>query len=70
MNGFNRFVVGCDCNRPALGSIQAAGFTVTQVEHIMLPKVSKFVRPAITGSATAPARVPSRDAQLATGDRP
>ncbi len=70
MNGLNRFVVGCDRNRPTLGSIQGAGFTVTQVERTMLPKVPKFVRPAITGNATAPARVPSRDAQLATGDRP
>ncbi len=70
MNGLNRFVVGCDCNRPTLGSIQAAGFTVTQVERTRLPKVPKFVRPALAGSATAPARVPPRDAQLATGDRP
>ncbi len=70
MNGINRFVVGCDCNRPTLDSIQEAGFTITQVEHTTLPKAPKFVRPAIAGSATAPARAPSRDAQLAAGDRP
>ena len=70
MNGINRFVVGCDCNRPTLDSIQEAGFTITKVEHTTLPKVPKFARPAIVGSATAPARVPSQAAQLATGDRP
>ena len=70
MNGINRFVVGCDCNRPTLHSIKEAGFTITQVEHTTLPKAPKFARPAIVGSATAPASVPSRDAHLATGDRP
>jgi len=70
MNGINRFVVGCDCNRPTLDSLQEAGFTIAQVEHTTLPKAPKFARPAIVGSATAPASVPSRDAQLATGDRP
>jgi ubiquinone/menaquinone biosynthesis C-methylase UbiE len=70
MNGINRFVVGCDCNRPTLDSLQEAGFTITQVEHTTLPKAPKFARPAIVGSATAPASVPSRDAQLATGARP
>jgi ubiquinone/menaquinone biosynthesis C-methylase UbiE len=70
MNGINRFVVGCDCNRPTLDSIKEAGFTITQVEHTTLPKAPKFARPAIVGSATTPARVPSRNAQLATGDRP
>jgi len=70
MNGLNRFVVGCDCNRPTLDSIREAGFTVTQVEHTTLPKVPKFARAAIVGSATAPAGVPSRNAQLATGAQP
>ena len=70
MNGINRFVVGCDCNRPTLDSIQEAGFTITKIEHTTLPKVPKFGRPAIVGTATAPARAPSQAAQLATGDRP
>jgi len=70
MNGLNRFVVGCDCNRPTLDSIREAGFTVTQVEHTTLAKVPKFARAAIVGSATAPAGVPSRNAQLATGTQP
>ena len=57
MNWLNRLVVCCDCNRPTLGSIQAAGFTVTEVEHTALPKAPKFVSPAIVGTATAPAQV-------------
>jgi SAM-dependent methyltransferase len=58
MNWLNRLVVCCDCNRPTLDSILAAGFTVTQVEHTALPKAPPFVRPAIVGSATAPAAAP------------
>jgi ubiquinone/menaquinone biosynthesis C-methylase UbiE len=54
MNGVNRFVVGCDCNRPTLDSIEQAGFTVTQVEHQTMPKAPAFVRPVIVGIATAP----------------
>jgi ubiquinone/menaquinone biosynthesis C-methylase UbiE len=59
MNWLNRLVVCCDCNRPTLDSIKAAGFTVTRLEHTALPKAPKFVRPAILGSAAAPALVPS-----------
>jgi len=55
MNGINRFVVGCDCNRPTLDSIREAGLTVTRVEHMTLPKVPKFAGPGIVGSATSPA---------------
>jgi ubiquinone/menaquinone biosynthesis C-methylase UbiE len=69
MNGLNRFVVGCDCNRPTLDTIQDAGFTVTQVEHTTLPKAPKFARPAIVGRGMVPAAVPSLDAQLGKGDR-
>lgn len=69
MNWLNRLVVCCDCNRPTLDSIREAGFTVTQVEHTALPKAPKFVRPAIVGSATAPARTPSSHSPLAAGDR-
>ena len=58
MNWLNRLVVCCDCNRPTLDSIRAAGFTVTQVEHTALPKAPPFVRPAILGSATVPAAAP------------
>jgi ubiquinone/menaquinone biosynthesis C-methylase UbiE len=55
MNGLNRFVVGCDCNRPTLDTIEAAGFEVANVEHTTLEKSPKFVRPLIVGAATAPA---------------
>jgi len=54
MNWLNRLVVCCDCNRPTLDSIRAAGFTVDQVEHTVLPKAPPFVRPAVVGSAVAP----------------
>jgi SAM-dependent methyltransferase len=58
MNWLNRLVVCCDCNRPTLDSILAAGFTVAEVEHTALPKAPPFVRPAILGSAAAPATPP------------
>jgi ubiquinone/menaquinone biosynthesis C-methylase UbiE len=60
MNWLNRLVVCCDCNRPTLSCIQEAGFTVTHLERATLPRAPKFVGPAIIGSATAPARVPSQ----------
>jgi hypothetical protein len=66
MNWLNRLVVCCDCNRPTLGSIREAGFTITQVEHTALPKAPKFVRPTIIGIATAPAGVSSGQSPLAT----
>jgi ubiquinone/menaquinone biosynthesis C-methylase UbiE len=69
MNEINRFMVGCDCNRPTLDSIREAGLSVTRVEHTTLPKVPKFVSPAIVGSAAVPALVPSLDPQLGGGAR-
>jgi ubiquinone/menaquinone biosynthesis C-methylase UbiE len=51
MNWLNRFVVGCDCNRPTLGSIEAEGFTVSKLERTITPKAPKFGRPLIVGSA-------------------
>ena len=54
MNWLNRLVVCCDCNRPTLGTIEQAGFTVADVEHTELPKAPPFVRPAVTGCATVP----------------
>ena len=59
MNWLNRLVVCCDCNRPTLDSILAAGFTVAQVEHTALPKAPPFVRPLILGSAAVPVAAPS-----------
>lgn len=51
MNWLNRVVVGCDCNRPTLGTIEAEGFTVSRLEQTTMPKAPKFVRPLIVGSA-------------------
>ncbi len=45
LNWLNRLVVCCDCNRPTLESVRAAGFTVAQVEHTELTKAPPFVRP-------------------------
>jgi hypothetical protein len=59
LNWFNRLVVCCDCNRPTLDSIKAAGFTVSQVADTELPKSPAIVRQAIIGSAIAPAFVPT-----------
>ena len=51
MNWLNRLVVGCDCNRPTLATIEAE-FGVSRIESTTLPKAPKFVRPLIVGSAT------------------
>ena len=53
MNWLNQFVVCCDCNRPTLTSIEAAGFTISSLERTTLPKAPKFVRPLIVGEATS-----------------
>jgi ubiquinone/menaquinone biosynthesis C-methylase UbiE len=53
LNGFNRLVACCDCNRRTLEAINAAGFDVMSIEHTSLEKVPPFVRPLIIGTATA-----------------
>jgi ubiquinone/menaquinone biosynthesis C-methylase UbiE len=53
MNWLNRIVVFCDCNRPTLATIEAAGFTVSELERTTLPKTPKFARPMILGTAVA-----------------
>jgi ubiquinone/menaquinone biosynthesis C-methylase UbiE len=53
MNPINRFLVGCECNRRTLDSIQAEGFDVDRLERTTLPKTPKFVRPLIAGTAVA-----------------
>jgi ubiquinone/menaquinone biosynthesis C-methylase UbiE len=53
INWLNRFVVGCDCNRPTLATIERSGFTVSRLEHTMMPKAPKFVAPLIVGAAVA-----------------
>jgi ubiquinone/menaquinone biosynthesis C-methylase UbiE len=56
MNWLNRLVVGCDCNRPTLATIEAAGFGVDRLEQTTMPKAPKFVRPLILGTATSPSQ--------------
>jgi prepilin-type processing-associated H-X9-DG protein len=53
INWLNRLMVDCDCNRPTLASIEAAGFTVSRIEQSTMPKAPKFVRPLIVGAAMA-----------------
>ena len=56
MNGINRVVGhGCNCNRPTLDVIEAAGFSITDVEHSELQKAPAFVRPLVIGTATVTA---------------
>jgi ubiquinone/menaquinone biosynthesis C-methylase UbiE len=69
MNWLNRAVVCCDCNRPTLDTIRQAGFTITELKHTELPKAPPFVRPAVLGSATAPAAAPSGSASPAGNSR-
>ena len=64
MNWLNQLVVCCECNRPTLDTIRDAGFAVTSLKDITLPKAPSFVRPAIVGSATSSAdlsRIPPLD---------
>jgi ubiquinone/menaquinone biosynthesis C-methylase UbiE len=51
-NGLNRIVAqGCNCNRPTLRSLQAAGFEITTVEHTEMTKAPSFLRPLVVGDA-------------------
>lgn len=54
LNGLNKFLVGCECNRATLDAIKAEGFEVDGVEQTTLQKAPKFVRPAIIGEAVSP----------------
>jgi ubiquinone/menaquinone biosynthesis C-methylase UbiE len=54
MNGLNRLVVHCDCNRPTLATMQQAGFAIGRCEHTTMPRAPRFVAPTVIGSATAP----------------
>jgi ubiquinone/menaquinone biosynthesis C-methylase UbiE len=70
MNAINRFMVGCECNRPTLDTIEAEGFDVTQIEHTTAKKIPKWVSPFIVGCATATIRLSSGPAPLASHERP
>jgi ubiquinone/menaquinone biosynthesis C-methylase UbiE len=52
LNWLNRLVVGCDCNRPTLATIEATNFTISRLDRTEMPKAPKFVRPLIVGAAT------------------
>lgn len=52
MNPVNRIVAhGCNCNRPTVEALDAAGFSVLQIEHGGLPKAPPFARPLVVGVA-------------------
>jgi ubiquinone/menaquinone biosynthesis C-methylase UbiE len=53
MNRINNIVAHCDCNRPTLDSIRAAGFSIEKLEHGTLEKAPPFVRPLVVGVAEA-----------------
>jgi ubiquinone/menaquinone biosynthesis C-methylase UbiE len=53
INWLNRIVAQCDCNRPTLATIEAGDFAVSRLEQTEIPKVPKFVRPTIVGTAVA-----------------
>ncbi len=59
VNWLNRLVVGCDCNRPTLRTLEEGGFAVDDVVHGELPKTPAFARPMIVGSATHPPDAPT-----------
>jgi len=50
MNWLNHLVVGCDCNRPTLATIEEE-FGVSRLERTTMPKAPKFVSPLIVGTA-------------------
>jgi SAM-dependent methyltransferase len=68
MNWMCQLVVCCDCNRPTLTSIEEAGFTVADVEHLTFHNAPSFARPLIVGRATAPVGAANRDGQLVRQD--
>src|SRR5215467_11295047 len=43
MNWLNRLVVSCDCTRAAPTCFQGEGFTISQLDHMTLPKTPQFV---------------------------
>ncbi len=42
---------GCQCNRPTVESICAAGFSITDLQHHEVPKAPPIVRPLVVGAA-------------------
>jgi hypothetical protein len=54
MNWLHRLLVGCDCNRSTLQTLQRAGLVVDVLVEGELPKSPSFARPLIVGTATRP----------------
>ena len=52
MNGLNRFMVCCDCNRATLDTITNEGFEIERIERTTMKKVPRFVSPLIAGTAS------------------
>ena len=54
LNGLQtRIGHGCNCNRPTVQTITAAGFEITQLENDVLRKAPPIVRPLVVGIAQA-----------------
>jgi ubiquinone/menaquinone biosynthesis C-methylase UbiE len=69
INTVNRLMVGCECNRPTLDSLQREGFEVTKIEHSTMKKVPSWVSPLIVGNATATPGPASGPVPLASQER-
>ena len=52
MNWLNRLVACCDCNRPTLASIRAAGFDIGEVQKLAMPHAPSFIGPVLAGTVT------------------
>ena len=54
LNAVNRFAgCGCNCNRPTLESIGAAGFAIRRVQRDTLRWVPPIAQPLVIGSGEA-----------------
>jgi ubiquinone/menaquinone biosynthesis C-methylase UbiE len=51
LNGIQLRLARCNCNRPTVDGIRAAGFEITQLTQSTLPKAPKHVRPMVVGVA-------------------
>jgi SAM-dependent methyltransferase len=61
VNWLNRLLVGCDCNRPTLQTLERGGFAVDDITHGEMPTAPAFVRPMIVGAANR--RIDARTAR-------
>jgi ubiquinone/menaquinone biosynthesis C-methylase UbiE len=55
LHGVHKFTGhGCHCNRPTLATIEAAGFTVTELRRDRMRRTLPIVSPLIVGTAVTP----------------